>query len=183
MPEQPTFILLNPGPVNLTDGVRQALTQPDLCHREPEFARLQSTIRQRLLSVYELVPETWTAVLLAGSGTAAVEAMITSLVPQNDHVLVLENGVYGERMSKMCRVYGIEYHALTYPWGDPIPFDDVQRELDGHPEITHVAVVHHETTTGRLNDLTAIGKLCVDRGIPLLVDGVSSFAAEAIDFD
>ena len=176
------MILLNPGPVNLTDGVRQALTQADLCHREPEFAELQDSIRHGLLEVYELSPQTWAAVLLAGSGTAAVEAMLTSLVPTNGQLLILENGVYGERMTQMCRVYGIGHLTLTYRWGDPLPFDDVQRELDKHPGIDHVALVHHETTTGRLNDLTAIGELCQGRGIPLLVDGVSSFAAEPIDF-
>ncbi len=183
MPEHPRLILLNPGPVNLSDGVRQALTQPDLCHREPEFAELQATIRSRLVEVYERSPEIWAAVLLAGSGTAAVEAMLTSLVPKTGKVLVLENGVYGERMTDMCRLYGINHRRLTYSWGDSIPFDDVQRELDAHPAISHAAVVHHETTTGRLNDLTAIGELCHGRGITLLVDGVSSFAAEKIDFD
>ncbi|MEX7539441.1 2-aminoethylphosphonate aminotransferase, partial [Providencia rettgeri] len=76
-----------------------ALQAPDLCHREPEFAELQSTVRSRLLGVYDLDPLRWTSVLLAGSGTAAVEAMLTSMVPRHGRLLVLENGVYGERLA------------------------------------------------------------------------------------
>ena len=72
------MILLNPGPVNLSDRVRKALLNPDLCHREGEFSQLQTRIRQQLLEVYNLAPEKWASVLLTGSGTSAVEAMITS---------------------------------------------------------------------------------------------------------
>ena len=94
------MILLNPGPVNLSPGVRQSMAGPDLCHREPEFADLQDEVRQGLLSVYELPAREWSAVLLSGSGAAAVEAMLCSLVPPRGKVLILENGVYGERMTR-----------------------------------------------------------------------------------
>jgi aspartate aminotransferase-like enzyme len=75
------MILLNPGPVNLSDRVRQALLRPDLCHREAEFSALQQAIRAKLLAIYDLDPGRWAAVLLSGSGTAAIEAMLTTLVP------------------------------------------------------------------------------------------------------
>ena len=93
------MLLLNPGPVTLSPRVRAALMNPDLCHREPEFADLQDDIRARLLGVYGLAPEDYAAVLLTGSGTAAVEAMLTSLIPQTGGLLVLENGIYGERLT------------------------------------------------------------------------------------
>ena len=76
------MLLLNPGPVTLSDRVRRSLLQPDLCHREPEFFDLQDDARRRLLAVYDLDPADWVAVLLTGSGTAAVESMIASLVPR-----------------------------------------------------------------------------------------------------
>ncbi|MDQ4146088.1 MAG: 2-aminoethylphosphonate aminotransferase, partial [Pseudomonadota bacterium] len=123
------MILLNPGPVNLTAGVREALAGPDLCHRESEFANLQASIRQKLLDVYGLSSRKWAAVLLAGSGTAAVEAMLTTLMPQERKLLVIENGVYGERMSTIARVHGIRYRVLSHAWGALLNLDGIQQAL------------------------------------------------------
>lgn len=176
------MILLNPGPVNLSARVRAALAGPDLCHREPEFYRLQADIRARLLAVYALDAARWAPVVLSGSGTAAVEAMLSSLVPAAGRLLVIENGVYGERMSRMAELHGLRYSRLSFAWGAAIDPDALDRRLaDG--DISHIAVVHHETTTGRLNELSELGRLCRARGVTLLVDAVSSFGAEAIDFD
>ncbi len=177
-----TTILLNPGPVVLSERVRRALLRPDLCHREPEFAELQGRIRENLLRVYELDPERWSAVLLTGSGTSAMEAMLTSLTPDNGRLLVIENGVYGERLSRIAAIHGIHHESLHHEWGAPIDLARLEQALAAD-RFDRVAVVHHETTTGRLNDLAAVARLCRERGAPLLVDGVSSFGAEAIDFE
>jgi 2-aminoethylphosphonate-pyruvate transaminase len=177
------MILLNPGPVNLSDRVRNALLRPDLCHREVEFSQLQSTIREQLLQVYDLPMEHWAAVLLTGSGTAAMEAMVTSLVPRNGKLLVIENGVYGERLSKIANIHGIEYTTLHHPWGAEIDIKRLVTLLDENDDITHLAVVHHETTTGRLNNLAQLGAICQERKIQLLVDAVSSFGAEELNFE
>lgn len=176
-------ILLNPGPVVTSPRVRQALQQPDLCHREPEFFDLQDRIRQRLLDVYALNSADWAAVLLSGSGTSAMEAMLTSLVPQSGHVLVVENGVYGERLSHIAKVHGIEHTAVEHAWDEAVDVDRVSQRLDAIETISHLAVAQHETTTGRLNDVAALAKVCHRRGIQLMIDGVSSFGAEAIEFD
>ncbi|EAR21021.1 2-aminoethylphosphonate aminotransferase [Nitrococcus mobilis] len=166
--------LLNPGPVTLSERVRQALLREDLCHREPEFARLQQRIRAALLGVYDLDPAEWAAILLTGSGTAAVEAMLSSLVPANGRLAVVANGVYGERMARIAETYGIDTARAAHAWVEAI---DVSR-LDANAR--QIAVVHHETTTGRLNDLSAVAATHDAR---LLVDAVSSFGAEAIDFE
>jgi 2-aminoethylphosphonate-pyruvate transaminase len=173
--------LLNPGPVSLTERVRQSLLRPDLCHRESEFFDLQDEIRRRLLAVYDLDPEQWTAVLMTGSGTAAVESMLTALVPDDGRVLVVENGVYGERMTQIAARYGVDYGTVPHDWLAGIDLDAVASRLDDEPGFTHVAVVHHETTTGRLNDLAGLDRLCRERGVRMLVDAVSSFGAEWID--
>lgn len=173
-------VLLNPGPVNLSKRVRAALARPDLCHREREFSDLQAAIRDKLLGVYDLDAADWAAVLLTGSGTAAMEAMLTSLPGRNDKVLILENGVYGERLSRIAAIHGIPCERLRHDWRRPIDLDAVAARLTAG--VTHLAVVHHETTSGRLNDLAAIGALAKKQGIAVLVDGVSSFGAEELRF-
>lgn len=179
------MLLLNPGPVTLSARVRQSLLQPDLCHRETEFYDLQDEARTRLLAAYDLDPQQWAAVLMTASGTAAVESMLAALVPDKGRVLVVENGVYGERMSQICAQYRIRMDRLVGDWLQAPDLARLAARLDKAPlskRFTHVAVVHHETTTGRLNELGALGELCRERGVELLVDGVSSFGAEPIDF-
>ncbi|QVN22082.1 2-aminoethylphosphonate aminotransferase [Burkholderia pyrrocinia] len=175
------MLLLNPGPVTLTERVRRSLLQPDLCHRESEFFDLQDEARARLVAAYELDPAEWAAVLMTGSGTAAVESMIAALVPQDGRLLVIENGVYGERIAQIATQYGIAHDVLKHEWMQAPDLAQIAARLDAGG-YSHVAVIHHETTTGRLNDLGAIADVCRARGVKLLVDGVSSFGAEAIDF-
>ncbi|KVN86092.1 2-aminoethylphosphonate aminotransferase [Burkholderia ubonensis] len=175
------MLLLNPGPVTLTERVRLSLLQPDLCHRESEFFDLQDEARARLVAAYELDPAEWAAVLMTGSGTAAVESMIAALVPQGGKLLVIENGVYGERIAQIATQYAIAHEVLEHEWMQAPDLAQIAARLDAGG-FSHVAVIHHETTTGRLNDLGAIADVCRARGVKLLVDGVSSFGAEAIDF-
>ncbi|OXI29766.1 2-aminoethylphosphonate aminotransferase [Burkholderia sp. AU16741] len=175
------MLLLNPGPVTLTERVRRSLLQPDLCHREGEFFDLQDEARARLVAAYELDPAEWAAVLMTGSGTAAVESMIAALVPQDGKLLVIENGVYGERITQIATQYGIAHDVLKHEWMQAPDLAQIAAKLDAGG-YSHVAVIHHETTTGRLNDLDAIAEVCRARGVKMLVDGVSSFGAEAIDF-
>ena len=177
------MILLNPGPVNVSDRVRQALLRPDICHREAEFSDLQTGIRDHLLKVYDLDPAKWSAILLTGSGTAAMEAMMASLMPSAGKVLVVENGVYGERLTRIAGIYRIPHRTLPHAWGEAIDPDALDKVLAGEADITHVAIVHHETTTGRLNDLASLSDVCSNHDVRLLVDGVSSFGAEELDFE
>ncbi len=175
------MLLLNPGPVSLTERVRRSLLQPDLCHRESEFFDLQDEVRRRLLAIHDLDPAEWTVVLMTASGTGAVESMVASLIPEAGSVLSAENGVYGERISQICARYGIRCERLVGDWMKALdPSTLAQRAEERH--CTHLAVVHHETTTGRLNDLRSLSELCRARGLRLLVDGVSSFGAEPLDF-
>ncbi len=175
-------LLLNPGPVTLSERVRNSLLLPDLCHREEEFFDLQDEIRQRLLGVYGLDPAVWSAVLLTGSGTAAVEAMVSTLVPAEGRLLVVENGVYGERMTSIAQRHGIACETVKHEWTAPMDLAAVRKRLQAQPAITHVAAVHHETTTGRLNALNELAALCSEFGVALLGDTVSSFGAESIAF-
>ena len=175
-------ILLNPGPVTLSQRVRNALQGQDLCHREIEFSNLQGNIRQKILTTYALDNKTWASILLTGSGTAAVEAMLISCVPLSGKILILENGVYGERMAKIAVAHNIAHEKLSTGWDQVISLKKLDQALDG-TRYSHVAIVHHETTTGRLNDIAAISEVCRKHGARVLMDGVSSFGGENIDFE
>jgi 2-aminoethylphosphonate-pyruvate transaminase len=175
-------VLLNPGPVSISAGVRKAAVSDDLCHREPEYFALQDRVRSGLLDVYGRDPGEWTCVLLGGSGTTALEAMLSSLLPRDAQLLVIENGVYGERISRIAEIHGVGFQATKHEWTDVIDFEKVAVALT-NGEFTHVAAVHHETTTGRLNDIARLAKLCEQHGAELLLDAVSSFGAESIPFE
>ncbi len=177
------MILLNPGPVTLTPRVRNALLRGDICHREPEFAALFLDIRQRLETVYPEVRRTHAAVLLTGSGTAAVEAMLSTFAPRGRPTLVASNGVYGERMTLMLERQGKPSIAVRSAWTEAVDGDRVVAALDADSSIACVAIVHHETTTGRLNRLDELAGVCRERGVGLLVDAVSSFGGEELRFD
>jgi 2-aminoethylphosphonate-pyruvate transaminase len=177
------LLLLNPGPVTLSARVRAALNGPDLCHREPEFAQLQGRIREQLLRVYDLDPARYAAIVITGSGTSAMEAMVSSLGPAHSKLLVIENGVYGERLSKIAAIHGIPSIAMTLKWGEAIDVARLRVLLDEHQDVSHLALVHHETTTGRLNAIEPLARLCAERRIAILLDAVSSFGAEELRFD
>jgi 2-aminoethylphosphonate-pyruvate transaminase len=175
-----TTKLLNPGPVSMTERVRRALASEDVCHREPEFKELVGRVRERLTGVYaEAKPGGYVPVLLGGSGTSAVEAML-SLVSKQETSLVVANGVYGERMAAMLTSQGKAHEVIASPWTSGIDLDAADKAL-AKGTFEHVLTVHHETTTGRLNDVAGLGALATKHGVPMLLDAVSSFAGEAID--
>lgn len=169
------MILLNPGPVTLSARVRRALAESeDICHREPEFYALTTHLLRRLEAVYDA--EGYRAVLLTGSGTCAVEAMLSTFALRARPTLVVCNGVYGERMADMLARQGKPVRVQRASWTAPIEL----ASLDA--DIARVVVVHHETTTGRLNPLDRLAEVCRVRGAGLLIDAVSSFGGEDIPF-
>lgn len=174
-------ILLNPGPVNVSARVRAALDGPDLCHREPEFFDLQDDIRSHLLDAFD-VRRDYTPVLLTGSGTAMVEAMIASGVPDGGRLLVVQNGVYGERIARMAAAHRIACDTLERAWTERPDPELIDRRLSSG-RYAALAIVHHETTTGLLNGLAPIAALCRKHNVRLLVDAVSALGGEAFDFD
>jgi 2-aminoethylphosphonate-pyruvate transaminase len=174
------MLLLNPGPVTLSERAPQPAATGPVPSRK-RILRSAGRGARALVAAYELDPAEWAAVLMTGSGTAAVESMIAALVPQDGKLLVIENGVYGERITQIATQYGIAHDVLKHEWMQAPDVAEVAARLDAGG-YSHVAVIHHETTTGRLNDLGAIADVCRARGVRMLVDGVSSFGAEAIDF-
>lgn len=181
MNKRPT-ILLNPGPVTLTQRVRQSLLREDMCHREEDFAELMLEIKKRLARVYKEAVDEFEAVTVTGSGTCAVEAMIDSIASKEHTTLVLSNGVYGERIAAMLAAHGRPFRELRADWGDPIDLELAREALTYDGGIRQVVAVHNETTSGRLNDLAPLLDLCAEFEADLLLDAVSSFGGEWIDF-
>ena len=173
------YVLLNPGPAVTSDRVHRAIAGPDLCHREPEYTDLFDRVRRKLLVVGG-VGDDWAVVLIAGSGTAAMEAMTGGFVRPGRRLLVCQNGIYGERIATIARRLGIEVAPVTAAHTEPIEPAAVAAALDAHPAIDAVAVIHHETTTGLLNPVHEIGAIADARGVPVLVDAISSFGAEEL---
>jgi 2-aminoethylphosphonate-pyruvate transaminase len=174
------WILLNPGPANTTPSVRAALVMPDLCHREPECFEMMRRCRENLVRLAGAGAD-WTAVLFTGSGTAAVEAAICAAVPADGTLVVVNNGVYGDRMLRIARAHGIPTVAVAGDIFAPIRAADVEAALVAHPTATHVAVVHHETTTGLLNPVADIARVAFRHGRRLVVDAMSSLFGETLD--
>jgi 2-aminoethylphosphonate-pyruvate transaminase len=181
MPER-EWILLNPGPANTTRSVREALVMPDLCHRESEFFDVMRECRQRLTRLAGC-SERFAAVLFTGSGTAAVEAAVCSALPRDRALLVVSNGVYGDRLVRIARAHGIPAEVLQYDFTIPVPPGDVEAALRVRPDVSHVAVVHHETTTGLLNPVMDVARVAARAGRRILIDAMSSLFGERLDVD
>ena len=175
------MILLNPGPVNVSERVRQALLKPDICHRESEFNDLVDGIQHKLVQAFAPSGE-YLPILLSGSGTAAVEAAITSCLPPGRRVLVVKNGVYSQRISDIANAHKMQNMDITREWDQRFETEPVQIALRQNKAIHVVAVVHHETSTGLINPVKEIGAITKKAGRILLVDGASSLAGEELDF-
>jgi 2-aminoethylphosphonate-pyruvate transaminase len=173
------LVLLNPGPTVVSDRVHRAIGGPDLCHREPEYTALAEGIERRLLRVAE-APAGWRAVLLAGSGTSAMEAMVAASVRPGKRLLVVRNGTYGDRLATMAERHGIEHVSAEAEHWQPVDPSAVAEALDADPDIDAVAVVQHETTTGLLNPLAVIAAVARTRGRLLAVDAISALGAEEL---
>ena len=182
-PPTPTKLLLfTPGPVNVSGKVRAAIAREDICHREAEFEQLFRSVETQLLRLFEIrEPQHYQAVVLTGSGSAANEAMLSSVVG-DQNILVLSNGEFGERLHATSEIHNSNTFLLKFPWGAALDLDVIDNYLRDH-QIDVMAVAHHETSSGMLNPLAAIGSLAKTHNAILLVDCVSSAGAEAIDME
>lgn len=168
------YKLLTPGPLTTTDTVKREMLV-DRCTWDDDYKVITQKIRRQLLELAHASEDDYTAVLMQGSGTFGVESVFSSVVGANDKVLICSNGAYGERMVDICTHAQIPYlhYAQSY---DRVPDPaQVAQLLAGDPSITHVAMVHSETTTGILNDIQSVGKVVRDAGRSFIVDAMSSF--------
>lgn len=162
---------------NLSKRVKEAMIKDEICHREPEFTKLLSDVRKKLLEIV-YADDSYTTIVFTGSGTAAMESVISS-VPKEGHLAILNNGVYSDRLVKIARSYGMGITEISI--GNNYPNLKELEKILADKKITHFAMVHHETVTGMLNPLTEIGELCKRFDKKLVVDVISTIATEDID--
>ena len=173
-------VLLNPGPATTTDTVKYAQAVPDICPREKEFGDLMEFCA---VEITKFVGDTkdFATVLFGGSGTATVEAIMSSVVPEGGKILIIDNGAYGKRMCQITAIYKIDTVVFEASSIAPIDLKSLEKTIQQHQDLTHLAMIHHETTTGLLNDIEAVGLICKKYGLSFVVDSMSGFAAIPVD--
>ena len=169
-------ILLNPGPATTTDTVKRAQLVPDICPREREFGDLMRELGTDLLKVVHADPADWTTVLFCGSGTIAMDACVSSLIPADGKLLIVNNGAYSARAAEMARAYSVPHIDLQFPIDGLPDLDVVEQTLREHPEIAAVYTTHQETGTGILNPVREIGALAHAHGAVMIADTISTYA-------
>jgi len=173
-------ILFTPGPLTTSRTVKQAMLK-DLGSRDYEFIALVKEIRQKLVKLAQGSVDEYTAILMQGSGTFGLEAVVSSTVSPKGKLLVIINGAYGKRIAKIASVLKIETVALECPENKTPDLEQIKSALKADPKITNVAVVHCETTTGIINPIKEIGSIVKEAGAKYFVDAMSSFGAVPIN--
>ncbi|MDX7874573.1 2-aminoethylphosphonate--pyruvate transaminase [Aeromonas veronii] len=177
------YLLLTPGPLSTTATVRAAMLQ-DSCTWDADYNQgVVEPIRRELvrLATGPEYQSDYSVVLLQGSGSYVVESVLGSAIGVDECLLIINNGAYGSRMGEMARCLGLRHHELDCGETTRPEPAAIEAMLARHPEITHLAMVHCETTTGMLNPLDEVAELCQRRGIRLIVDAMSSFGGIPID--
>ncbi len=174
-------LLLTPGPLTTSLTVKQAMLH-DYGSRDADFIELNARLLKRLVAIVN-GGGSHVCVPLQGSGTFVVEAMIGNFVPAAGKLLILINGAYGQRIAKICDYYRRSYAVQETPEDVPVDCTALDAALDADPDITHVVVVHCETTSGILNPIGEVAKIVARHRRKLLIDSMSAFGALPLDAD
>lgn len=175
------YLLLTPGPLSTSESVRHAMLQ-DWCTWDKDYNEgIVTPLRHDLLAIAGLDEADYTTVLLQGSGTYCVEATIGTTVRPEDKLLILANGAYGKRMAQIADYYKLNYVLVSLGETELVTGEVARKALEANPGVTHLSMVHSETTTGLLNPIEEVAEVIRGRGITFIVDAMSSFAGVPID--
>lgn len=174
------YKLLTPGPLTTTDTVKQQMLF-DHCTWDDDYKKITLEIIDELLTLAHVDKEKYTAVLMQGSGTFGVEAVLTSVIGKDDCLLICANGAYGKRMAEIAKYAGIDYHLYMEDYDKVPSAQKVEELLNEYPEITHVSMVHSETTSGILNDIASVAEVVKAHNKTFIVDAMSSFGGVDIE--
>ncbi len=186
LPDNP-YLLLTPGPLSTTKTVKASMLR-DWCTWDDDYKNLVQEVREKLVRLATDNTDRYTSVLMQGSGTFCVESIIGTAIPDSGKLLVLPNGAYGDRIVQIARALKIDCVFNDSGELAPPDLDKLETTLKADRSITHVAVVHSETTTGMLNPIEEIAKVVKKYGKVFIVDAMSSFGGipiniEAMDVD
>jgi 2-aminoethylphosphonate-pyruvate transaminase len=173
-------LLFTPGPLTTAMKVKEAALV-DLGSRDSIFISIVQKIRQRLLDLAHVKPPEYEAVIIQGSGTFGIESVISSAIPANGMLLNIINGAYGRRISEMAHIHSIPLIELNFSENQLPDLQQIEAVLDTYQQITHVAVIHGETTTGLLNPIDEIGTIAAHHKKVFIVDAMSTVGAYDID--
>lgn len=173
-------LLFTPGPLTTSPTIKEAMLH-DLGSRDRSFLERVAAIRSRLLAIAGVSEPEYAAIPIQGSGTFGIEATLGSAIPRSGKLLVGVNGAYGARIAHIARILGIACEVVEVSESERVPPAQLAAAIERDPRISHVAVVHCETSTGLCNDLAAIGAVVQQHGRRLLVDAMSSFAGMPIE--
>lgn len=174
------YLLLTPGPLTTTSGVKEAMLT-DWCTWDKEYNGLVQQIRAELVTLATRQTERYTSVLMQGSGSFCVESVVGSVIPAGGKLAVLSNGAYGARIAQMAGVLNIDMAVLDFGETTQADAASLEKLLQQDKAITHVAVVHGETTTGMLNPIREIGAVAKRHGKTYIVDAMSTFGGIELD--
>ena len=176
------YKLLTPGPLTTTETVKKVMME-DHCTWDNDYKTITQKIRRDLLKLAHVSEEEYTTVLMQGSGTFGVESVLTSAVGKGEKLLIAANGAYGERMEDIAKHAGINYTILNFNYDETPDASVIAAELEKDAAITHVAMVHSETTSGILNDIASVAKVVKEKGKVFIVDAMSSFGGVDIQVE
>jgi 2-aminoethylphosphonate-pyruvate transaminase len=174
------LMLFTPGPVMTSKSLKLALGHPDMPHRRPCFEEIIIRVRENLHKLYGANEEYGIAVI-SGSGTAANETALSSIIRDTDEVLLLKNGIFGDRLDDILTCYRYKIHRIESHWGKPIDLIQVEEALQENPKIRWTCIVYHETSTGMINPVKKMGELVTKYNRRLFVDCVSAIGGEPIN--
>lgn len=172
--------LFTPGPVMTSQALKAALSHPDMPHRRHCFEEILQSARRNLLTLLKGDDE-YTVAIITGSGTSANETALSSIVRDGDEVLLLNNGMFGDRLYEILSCYGYHIHVIQCPWGESFQVSAIDQALRDNPHITWLCMVFHETSTGMINPVRQVGELVSKYQRHLFVDCISAVGGEDID--
>ena len=172
--------LFSPGPVLVKDNVRWSLLHSDICHRSKEFEEMFVDTQEKINKLFQADGQYY-SVIVSGSGTAANETVLSSIFKPNDTVLLIRNGMFGDRLFEIINKYKIPVIETDSTWAKYPDLDLIEKTLIENPQINVVAMCFHETSTGMINPVYEIGQLCKKYNKIFSIDSISAAGGQFID--
>ena len=179
--QPPSRILMGPGPSNVHPRVLQAMTAPILGHLDSQFFEVMEDVCDMLRQVYHT--DNYMTLPLSSTGTGAMEASCVNLLEPGDTAIVCRNGYFGDRLADIAKRCGAEVFVVDSSWGNPVDIEALGEELNKHPKVKMVGMVHAETSTGSLSPLTRAIELAHEHDALIVVDAVTSLGSHDVRMD